>query len=566
MTGKSVITDSKKKILVYIVLAIVTLAVYGQVYTFDFVNFDDDIYITENSHVQAGLTLESIRWAFGTRYFSLWNPLVWLSFMLDYQLYGLKAGGYHVTNLILHIFSTLLLLGLFYRMTGALWKSAFVAAVFALHPLHVESVAWISERKDVLSAFFWMMTLCLYVYYTEKPALKRYLLVLFSFVLALMSKPMVVTLPLILILLDYWPLKRFESQKSNLLLWQLKEKLPLLLLAAAVVMTLLIHPDAQAPSPQGYPLASRLAAAPVSFIAYLIKIFAPYNMAAFYPFPDTITIPKTAGSLFLITGASLFFILKARKFPYFFTGWLWYALSLLPVIGIIQIGNHAMADRYSYLPSIGISIVLAWGVPALVKNKNLRKRILFPAAILFLACLALLTGKQCGVWKNSTTLFNHALHVTKDNYIAHNHLAVAMFEKKKFEQAVYHYNKAIAINPVYAHAYYNRGLTFYAVGQKKLALDDFKKAISLLTACPFYAVAYNTLGVVYTELGQYDLAVENYGKAIQFNPDYADAYKNRAIVYFHTKNREPGCRDAKKACGAGNCTLWNAAVTRGFCR
>jgi protein O-mannosyl-transferase len=225
MSNKPYISQSKKKLIVYIVLAAVTLAVYWQVNQFDFIGVDDNTYITENSYIKSEVTLKGILGTIVTRYVDLWNPLVCMSFIFDYQLYGLNAGGYHVNNLILHIFSTLLLFWLFNRMTNEIWKSAFVAAVFALHPLHVESVAWVSERKDVLSAFFWMLTLCLYVYYTEKPAVKRYLLVLFSFVLALMSKPMVVTLPVIMILLDYWPLKRFESQKNNLVLWQLKEKL-----------------------------------------------------------------------------------------------------------------------------------------------------------------------------------------------------------------------------------------------------------------------------------------------------------------------------------------------------
>ena len=234
---KKININSKEQILIiYVVLAMVTLAVFWQVNQFDFVNLMIHVYVTENSHIQSGITLDGFRWAFSTRYANLWNPLVWLSFMFDYQLYGLNAGGYHVTNLILHILSTLLLFWLFNRMTEAVWKSAFVAAVFALHPLHVESVAWISERKDVLSAFFWMLTLCLYVYYTEKPAVKRYLLVLFSFVLALMSKPMVVTLPVVMILLDYWPLRRFESEKDNLILWQLKEKTPFFILSAALVI------------------------------------------------------------------------------------------------------------------------------------------------------------------------------------------------------------------------------------------------------------------------------------------------------------------------------------------
>ncbi|MFA5322019.1 MAG: hypothetical protein WC373_05040, partial [Smithella sp.] len=243
MLNKEAITSQKQKLIIYIVLTALTFAVYWQVNQFDFINFDDNIYVSENNIIQSGLTPQGFLWAFSSKYFGLWNPLVWISFMFDHQFYGLHAGGYHMTNLILHILSTLLLFWLFNRMTGALWPSAFVAAFFALHPLHVESVAWIAERKDVLSAFFWMLTLCLYVYYVEKPDIKRYLLVFCGFVLALMSKPMVVTLPAMMILLDYWPLNRFESKKGNLFLWQLKEKLPFFILSAILVIITLYNPN-----------------------------------------------------------------------------------------------------------------------------------------------------------------------------------------------------------------------------------------------------------------------------------------------------------------------------------
>jgi len=264
--------DSRKQILlVYIALTVVTLAVYWQVNQFDFVNIDDGIYVTENSRVQSGITLRSIGWSFFTTYAEFWHPLTWISLMLDYRFFGLNAGGFHRTNLILHLLNTLLLFWLFHRMTGAIWKSAFVSAVFALHPLHVESVAWIAERKDVLSAFFWMLTLCLYVLYVEKPVITRYLLVLSAFVLALMSKPMVVTLPVILLLLDYWPLRRFESKKANLLLWPFKEKVPLF--ACSIVFSVAAFLAQSNPAAIHYSLSSRISNAAVSFISYLVKAF-----------------------------------------------------------------------------------------------------------------------------------------------------------------------------------------------------------------------------------------------------------------------------------------------------
>ncbi len=292
---------NKSKIIFYIILAVFTITVYWQVQGFDFINYDDPAYITENSHIQSGMTKEGFLWAFSTKYFGLWNPLVWLSFMADYELYGLHAGGYHVTNLIFHILSTLLLFWLFSRMTGEIWKSAFVAAFFALHPLHVESVAWVSERKDVLSAFFWMLTLCFYVFYTEKQSIKRYLLVFFSFVLALLSKPMVVTLPLIMILLDYWPLKRFENQNrlSDTIVWQLKEKLPLIVLSAALVAFTLYVPGEQQAFEKSFPVMSRLANVPVAFVTYLVKTFWPHDMAIFYPFPSQTPVWQITGAILL---------------------------------------------------------------------------------------------------------------------------------------------------------------------------------------------------------------------------------------------------------------------------
>jgi hypothetical protein len=271
MFNKIDIRPERKNLIVYLAMTVVTFAVFWQVNQYDFINFDDHIYVTQNSHVQSGITKDGFRWAFVTKDTGLWHPLVWLSFMADYQLFGLNAGGYHLTNLILHIVSTLLLLWLFNRMTGAVWRSAFVAGLFALHPLHVESVAWIAERKDVLSAFFWMLTLCLYVYYTERPIIRRYLLVFLSFICALMSKPMVVTLPVIMILLDYWPLKRFESKKGNWVLWQLKEKMPFFILSTVLVIVTLCTPNNS--SPQLFPLGNRLVNAPVSFVTYLGKTF-----------------------------------------------------------------------------------------------------------------------------------------------------------------------------------------------------------------------------------------------------------------------------------------------------
>jgi hypothetical protein len=336
MLDKINISSSKNKFIVYIVLTMVTLAVYWQVNKFDFVNIDDPVYIIENHNIQSGITLDGLSWAFNIRSAEFWHPLTWLSFMIDYQFYGLNAGGYHLTNVILHIMSALLLFWLFNRMTGEIWKGAFVAAFFALHPLHVESVAWITERKDVLSAFFWMLTLCLYVYYTEKPAVRRYLFVLISFVCALMSKSMVVTLPLIMILLDYWPLKRFESKKDNLFSWQFKEKLPFFIISAVFSIITLFAQYKMYVQYTIFPFSSRIENALVSFMVYLEKIFWPHDMTFFYPFLNQYPLWQVLAAAIMILFISIAVIVMARRLPYLFMGWMWYVITIAPVIGIIH--------------------------------------------------------------------------------------------------------------------------------------------------------------------------------------------------------------------------------------
>ncbi|MEN6422409.1 MAG: tetratricopeptide repeat protein, partial [Smithella sp.] len=518
--------------------------------------------------------------------------------MFDYELYGLNAGGYHMTNLILHILSTLLLFRLFHRMTEALWPSAFVAAFFALHPLHVESVAWIAERKDVLSAFFWMLTLCLYVSYVENPTIKRYLLVLCGFVLALMSKPVVVTLPVIMILLDYWPLKRFESQKSNLFLWQLKEKAPFFVLSA--VFSVAAYLAQYNPTAINYPLGSRINNALVSFVTYLAKTFWPRELAVFYPFPLQISVWQFFGAIMLILFISIFVILMIKRLPFLFTGWMWYAITILPVIGIIQVGKQAMADRYTYLPLIGVGIMLAWGVPLLFKRENVRQKVVWPVGILFLSLLAFWTWQQCSYWKNGMELFNHTLRVTKNNYLAHNNLGLALVAEGKIEEAVAQYNAALDIKslmpdhilvynnrgiaysrlglyqkalddlnqaierkPDYADAYGNRGIVYSHLGQNRLAFEDFNKALQLN---PDQADLYNNRGVVCAKLGFYRRAIEDFNEAIRLKPDDADAFYKRGVVYLEQGNKELGCRDAHRACELGNCGILKSAQDKGDCR
>jgi protein O-mannosyl-transferase len=579
MLNKINISPDRQKLIVYLILTIVTLAVFWQVNQYDFISFDDIMYVTENSHIQSGIMLDGFRWAFSTKYSDLWNPLVWLSLMFDYQLHGLNAGGYHLTNLILHVMSALLLFWLFTRMTGAIWKSAFVAAIFALHPLHVESVAWIAERKDVLSAFFWMLTLCLYVYYTEKPVIRRYLLVLFCFACALMSKPMVVTLPIVMILLDYWPLDRLQSDKKKLSetkiagiipLWQLKEKTPFFVLSAVMVIITLYNPHAHeildSPYIELFPFISRLANAPVAFVTYLEKTFWPHDMAVFYPFSDQIPLWQFLGASLLILVISVAVIVMMKRLPYLFTGWMWYAITISPVIGIIQISitaPYAMADRYHYLPSIGLAVMMAWGVPELLKKRNYRKEILCTLSALSILCLSIITWTQVGYWQNSITLYGHTLKVTDNNWFAYTNRGGEYNSLGNYRQAIEDLNRAIEIKPGYAEAYNNRGIAHGYLGNYRQAIDDYSRAIEIK---PGYARAYNNRGTAYAYLGNHRQAIEDFSRAIEIKPDYADAYFNRGFDYLIHGDNISGCRDALKACELGNCKLLKTAKGKGDCR
>lgn len=584
----------KKKLIVYIFLIVITSAVFWQVYQYEFIDLDDSVYVLNNQHIQSGITSDAIRWSFSTLYAEFWHPVTWFSLMFDYQFYGFNAGGYHLTNIILHILSTLLLFWIFNRMTGEIWKSAFVAAIFALHPLHVESVAWIAKRKDVLSGFFWMLTLCFYVYYTQKPVIKRYLLVVSSFALALMSKPIVVTLPMIMILLDYWPLRRFASHKGNRISWQIKEKMPFFILSGIfTVLTYIAHHN---PHTENFPPGLRIGRAFVSFVNYIEKTFWPADLAVYYPFSNQLQIWQVTGAVILMIFISFIIITVRKRHPYLLVGWFWYVITLLPVIGIFQAAPKSFYDHYAYLPTIGITMMLAWGIPVLFLKKPFRRIILFASAAAIIMLMVALAGKQCGFWKNNLTLFGHALHVTRNNAIAHNFLALELEKQETFDEALYHFDEAIRIIPDYADVYFNKGNVYIKLGQYQKAIAQYQEAIRLK---PYYAEAYNCMGSAYADTGQYEKALEYFNKSIRLKKNFADAYYNRGLIYIKLRqdqlafadfnesirikpmidayyNRgvlylnygytEPGCKDARRACDLGNCKLLEDAASKGVCR
>jgi len=551
---------SKYKLIIYLFLTLITLAVFGQVIHYDFINIDDDVYVTENLNIQAGITLKGISWAFKTTYAEFWHPLTWLFLMSDYEMYGLNAGGYHLTNVILHILSALLLFWLFHRMTGAVWKSAFVAAIFALHPLHVESVAWISKRRDVLSAFFWMITTCCYVIYTEKPSVKRYLPVLFFFVLALMSKSIVVTLPVIMMLLDYWPLQRFQFKKKKIL-WLVGEKIPLFVLSAVFSMITLYAQ--YNPLISTLPLDTRIAKALFSCVVYMEKTFWPHGLAFCYPFTDQLSVWQVSSAFLLILFISILAIATLKRLPHFFIGWLWYIITLLPVLGIINIRavRHVMGDRYTYLPMIGLGVMFAWSIPYLIKNEDVRKKIIFPLGVAALAVLSILTWYQSGFWKDSLTLLNRTLQVTRNNYRAYYIRGETYADLGKYQLAIEDFNRVIDLSPDYI-VYHNRGFAYYKLGDYWNAIRDYNETIRLQ---PGYDLVYYNKGIVYAKLGLYRASIEEFNRAIFLRPNNAESYYNRGVAYFYQGNIKMGCQDARKACDLGICHLLERVKLKNMC-
>jgi protein O-mannosyl-transferase len=585
----SFMSKNKKILMIYIFLTVATLMVFWQVNNCDFVSYDDSDYITKNNQVQNGITMGGIRWAFTTGHAANWHPLTWISHMLDVQLFGLQPQWHHLTNLLFHIANTLLLFFVLHRMTKAHWESAFVAALFALHPLHVESVAWVAERKDVLAAFFWMLTMGAYCYYVERPKLQRYLIVVLFFVLGLMAKPMLVTLPFVLLLLDYWPLQRFQEKKSEQkiitaankpvsgdkqkgkfkkkhgvgieviaekpldsryqwalirpLLW---EKIPLLVLAAlsSIVTYIVQQKGGQVASSEVMPLSDRIANAFVSYITYIGKMFWPNNLAAIYPYPVLLPKWQVFGAAFLLIAVTVTVIGKARRAPYLGVGWLWYVGTLVPVIGIVQVGLQARADRYTYLPLIGLFIMAAWGISELSKNRRYRKEVLFASSTVILLSLCTVTWTQIQYWQNGITLLERAVNITDNNYLAYQNRGAVYLALGNYRQAIEDFDKAIAIIPIYAEAYYNRGISYWHLGNEMQALRDFDKAIEI---DPRHAEIYYKRGIIYASRGNYSQAIGDFDRAIEINPKDAGIYYYRGNVYSSLGNYRQAIGDLDKA-------------------
>jgi len=504
---------------IYLVLAAITFIVYARTLTCDFVNFDDDIYVTDNQYVKAGLTSQSVLWAIKSPHIAFWHPLTMFSHMLDCQLFGLKSAGHHLTSLLLHIANTLLLFAVLNSMTAALCQSAFVAAAFALHPLHVESVAWISERKDVLSTMFWFLTMAAYLRYARRASFTWYMVTLLLFALGLMAKPMLVTLPFVLLLLDYWPLNRLNR---NAVL----EKLPFVALSAAFGIITVFAQQAKGIKRLDVPLTARLADAAVSFLTYIEKMFWPARLAAFYPrHAGNPHLLYAAIAAALLLGISAVIILLARKRKYLFVGWFWYLGTLVPVSGLIKVGSgaFAMADRYTYISLTGLFIIIAWGLADLTAKWRYRKPALILSALAVLSALSVSTFVQLQYWRNSITLFEHALNVTTANSTAHYNLACALGSQGRYDDAISHYRQALLIKPDDSATYYNLGFALQIQNRLDEAITHYRRALQL---DPDYANAHYSLGSALQLQGKLDEAVAHYRRALRLKPDDLEALCN----------------------------------------
>jgi protein O-mannosyl-transferase len=554
--------------LVAVLLVLVTIAVYWPTTRCDFVHIDDPEYVTDNPHVQSGLTFESMSWACWNPVCFNWHPLTVWSHALVYQLCGLQPWGHHLANVLLHALNAGLVFVLLQQMTGAAWRSLLVAALFTVHPLRVESVAWVAERKDVLSGFFGLLVLIAYVRYAQKSVISNqwsvnsspssgmpaadsrprttdhwslitdhrllfYFLSLFFFVLGLLSKPMLVTWPFVMLLLDYWPLGRLQlkTQDSRLRtsLPLLIEKLPFCILAALVsVVTFVVQQGGGAVAAvEHLPLGARVENALISYGRYLGKLFWPTELAIYYPHPGRWPLEKVLLAGGLLLGLSVLFFRQRRRAPFLLMGWLWFLGALVPVIGLVQVGDQAMADRYTYLPSLGVLILVVWGACELTRHwryQVLAWSVAVGVAVVF--CLAL-TRQQIGYWRDSEALFRHAVEVTQNNEFAHNNLGVALDRNAHLDEAIRQFQEAVRLQPSHSVSHYNLGIALDKKGQMAEAIHQFQEAIRLR---PAYAEAHYNLGIALGRKGQMDQAIRQYEEAIRLKPAYAEAHNDLGIA------------------------------------
>ena len=522
-----------------VALACLTWLVFGRTLWHDFINYDDPHYVYENTRITGGLSISGIAWAFTHIHSMNWHPLTSISHMLDCQLYGLKAGWHHFTNVLLHTLAVILLLLALQQMTGAVWRSAFVAAVFAIHPLRVESVAWIAERKDVLSGVFFMLTLLAYVYYARLPRIGRYLVVLFVFACGLMSKPMLVTLPFVLLLLDYWPLDRIKGHFWKRVL----EKIPMIMLSAvSSIITFLVQKGVVGRT-EDLPILERINNAVVSYVLYIWQMLWPVNLAVFYPhLENRLPFWEIASCLLLIICITAIGIILRKKQPYLITGWLWYLGMLVPVIGLVQVGWQGRADRYTYLPQIGLYIVVAWGVADLTALWRHQRSILSASALLLVVVLSWCAWGQASYWHDSEKLFRHALAVTTNNDVAENNLGIVFLGQGRVDEAISLLQSAVDLRPDNSPAHENLAKALLKKGRVDDALIHYRKLIELQ---PDNIEVHNIVGTVLVQRGRVGEGVEEWQKVLAIQPDNGNALSNLAWVF--ATSPDSSLRDGAKA-------------------
>ncbi len=525
----------KQKVFISVFLVAIVWLVFGQTTHHEFVNYDDDQYVYENLVITSGLHWHGVVWVFTHSLCNNWHPVTMLSHMLDCQFYGLKPGDHHLTNVLIHALTVVLLFGFLQRFTGEIWRSAFVAAVFAIHPLRVESVAWIAERKDVLSGLFFVLTLWAYAEYVlaiKRPGVAAnnrmfiwYVAAVIAATVGLMCKPMLVTLPCVLMLLDYWPLGRISGLnqiKSRVLL----DKLPFLVLAVAVSLVTLKTQEHLAAVVQSLSVSWRIENVALAYVEYIGQLFYPVNLAVFYPLPGIRpAIWLVVLSLLVLLAVSLAAVAGVRRYPWLLTGWLWFLGMLVPVIGLVQVGAQAHADRYTYLPQIGLCLVVAWGVPELLGTWRQRRMFLGFGGVAVLCVLIPIAYIQTGYWKDSITLWTHTLACTSGNWVAHENLGNALFRQKQLAGAVENYNQAISLKPSDAQAHYDLGIALAAQGNIAQSMQQEQLALELK---PDFADAHVNLGTLLARQGILDDAIGHFRRALEINPSHVKALVNLA--------------------------------------
>ena len=535
-------------------LALLAWAVFGQTVRYDFVNYDDPHYVYQNTRITSGINLGNIAWAFTHVHSENWHPLTTITHMLDCQVYGVNAGWHHFTNILLHSIAVVVLFIALARMTGALWRSAFVAAVFAVHPLHVESVAWIAERKDVLSAVFFVLCLLAYLHYTRAPSIARYLTVAFVMALGLMSKPMLVTLPFVLLLLDYWPLGRFEARRSNAgrqMLQLILEKIPLITLSAVSSMVTFLAQRGAIGWTEQLPVSERISNAFVAYVVYIRQMFWPAGLAVFYPHPENrLPVWEISLAVIVLVGVTAAAFVFRKKAPYFTTGWLWYLGMLVPVIGLVQVGWQGHADRYTYLPQIGLYIAVTWAVTDLTRSWRFQRIALGVAAVLIVGALSCRAWLQTSYWRDSESLFTHALAVTSNNDVALNNLGIIFLDKGQLDEAISKLQAAIDLRPENAPAHDNLAKALLKKGQVAEAMVHYRKFLELE---PANVEARNTLGTALIQQGHLREAIDQWQEALATQPENGNAASNLAWVLATCP--EDAIRDGTRAVELGERAL-----------